>query len=89
MALTEEQLETISDALVPLFQYLEKEVIVDVAKRIKESLAYTRAAELKVESLQKLGYSPARIRKEAMKILNSDSDFRKEVAKTRWSIKKQ
>lgn len=88
MALTEEQLEIISDALVPLFQYLEKEVIVDVAKRIKESLAYTRAAELKVESLQKLGYSPARIRKEAMKILNSDPDFRKEVAKNTLEHKK-
>lgn len=89
MALTDEQLEIISDALVPLFQYLEKEVIVDVANRIKESLAYTRTAELEVESLQRLGYSPARIRKEAMKILKADPDFRKQVAKNTLEQKKK
>ena len=69
MALTDEQLEIISDAMVPLFQYLEEQVIIDVAKRIKESMAYTRTAELEAESMQRLGYSPARIRKEAMKII--------------------
>ena len=89
MALTDEQLEIISDALVPLFQYLEKEVIIDVAKRIKESLAYTRTAELEVENLQRLGYSPARIRKEAMKILKSDPDFRKQVVKNTLEHKKK
>ena len=63
MALTDEQLEIISEALLPLFQYLEKEVIIDVANRIKKSLAYTRTAELKAESMQRMGYSPVQIRK--------------------------
>jgi len=89
MALTDKQLEIISDALLPLFQYLEREVIADVAKRIKNSLAYTRTAELKVESMQRLGYSPAVIRKEAMKLLKADSEFRKMVAKNTLEHKKE
>lgn len=89
MALTDKQLEVISEALLPLFQHLEQEVIVDVANRIKESMAYTRTAELEVESMQKLGYSPARIRKEAMKILESDAEFRKMVAKNTLEHKKK
>ena len=89
MALTDKQLEIISDALLPLFQYLEREVIADVAKRIKHSLAYTRTAELKAESMQRLGYSPAVIRKEAMKLLKSDPEFRKMVAKNTLEHKKE
>lgn len=87
--LTDEQLEYISDVLRPLFQYLEHEVIVDVARRIKESLAYTRTAEIEAQSLSRLGYSPARIRKEAMKLLRSDAEFRKIVAKNTLEHKKQ
>ena len=36
--LTDEQLEYISAAIVPLFQYLEKEVIADIARRIAKTL---------------------------------------------------
>ena len=79
--LTEEQEEIISQALRPLFEYLEQSVISDVAKRISETLAYTRTAELEVEHLQKLGYSPSRIRKEVMKRLNATPEYRKMVAK--------
>ena len=86
--LTDEQLEIISDALTPLFQYLEHEVIVDVANRIKNSLAYTRSAEFKAESMQRMGFSPARIRREAMKLLNADAEFKKVVAKNTLEHKK-
>ena len=51
MALTEAQKEIISDAIQPLFQYLEKEVIVDVARRIQKTLTYTRTAELQAMSM--------------------------------------
>lgn len=88
MALTDEQLEIISEALLPLFQYLEKEVIIDVANRIKKTLAYTRTAELKVESMQRMGYSPVQIRKEAMKLLNSDAEFQKVVTENTSEHKK-
>lgn len=89
MALTDEQLEYISDALIPLFQYLEEQVIIDVANRIKESMAYTRTAELEAINMRKLGYSPARIRKEAMKLLKSDPEYRKLVAKNTLEHKKK
>lgn len=89
MALTDEQLEIISEALLPLFQYLEKEVIIDVARRIKKTLTYTRTAELQAMSMRELGYSPAKIRKEAMKLLNSDKEFRKAVAKNTLEYKRE
>ncbi len=88
MALTDRQLEIISESLVPLFQYLETEVIIDVANRIKNSLAYTRTAELEAESMQRMGYSPAKIRSTAMKLLRSDPEFRKMVAKNTLDHKK-
>ncbi len=88
MALTDEQLEIISEALTPLFQYLEKEVIADIARRIQKTLTYTRTAELQAMAMRELGYSPAKIRKEAMKILNADSEFRKIVAKNTLEYKR-
>lgn len=87
--LTEEQLEYISAAIVPLFQYLEKEVIADIARRIAKTLTYSRTAELQAIAMMKLGYSPAWIRKEAMKMLNADPDFRKAVAKNTLEYKRE
>lgn len=87
--LTDEQLEYISVAIVPLFQYLEKEVIADIARRISKTLTYSRTAELQAIAMMKLGYSPAKIRKEAMKMLNADPDFRKAVAKNTLEYKRE
>jgi len=74
-------MEYISDALVPLFQYLESEVISDVAQRVKATTAFTRTAELEAQALYELGYSPAAIRKKVMKKLNANPEYRKLVAK--------
>ena len=87
--LSEEQLEIIEEALVPLFQYLEREVIVDIARRIQKTMTYTRTAELQAHSMSELGYSPARIRKEAMKLLTSDPEYRKAVAKNTLEYKRE
>lgn len=87
--LSEEQLEIISEAITPLFQYLEKEVITDIARRIAKTLTYSRTAELQAMSMADLGYSPARIRKEAMKILNADPEYRKAVAKNTLEYKRE
>lgn len=87
--LSEEQLEIISETITPLFQYLEKEVIADIARRIAKTLTYSRTAELQAIAMMKLGYSPARIRKEAMKMLNADPDFRKAVAKNTLEYKRE
>ncbi|MBE5867980.1 MAG: hypothetical protein E7293_03350 [Lachnospiraceae bacterium] len=89
MSLTDQQLEIVSEAIEPLFQYLEKEVIVDVARRIKKTLTYSRTAELQAMSMRELGYSPAKIRSEAMKILNADPEFRKAVAKNTLEYKRE
>lgn len=86
--LSDEQLEIISEAIQPLFQYLEKEVIADIARRIQKTLTYTRTAELQALSMRELGYSPARIRKEVMKILNADPEYRKQVAKNTLEYKR-
>lgn len=87
--LTDEQLDILSEALAPLFQYLEHEVIVDIARRIKKTMTYSRTAELQALSMRELGYSPSRIRKEAMKLLNADPAYRKAVAKNTLEYKKQ
>lgn len=73
-------MDIIGDTLSPLFDYLEQEIIADVARRIKKTATYTRTAELHALSLRKLGYSPDRIRSEAMKMLRADAAYRKEVA---------
>jgi hypothetical protein len=75
--------------LSPLFQYLEQEVISDIARRIAKTMKYTRTAENMAVSMYRKGYSPAYIRKEAMKKLNADKDFRKEVAKNTVEYKKE
>lgn len=87
--LSDEQLEIISEALQPLFQYLEHEVIADIVRRIKKTLTYSRTAELQALSMKALGYSPARIRKEAMKLLKADPGFRKQVAKNTLEYKRE
>lgn len=86
--LTTEQEEIIGSALSPLFQYLEHEVIKDVANRIRETMAYSRTAEIEAQQLYELGFSPARIRKEAMKLLRADLEYRKAVAKNTLDHKK-
>lgn len=87
--LSDEQIEIIVEALIPLFNYLEQEVILDTAERIRDTMAYTRTAELKAISMRALGYSPARIRKECMKLLNADEKYRKTVAKNTLEHKRE
>ena len=86
--LTPDQLNILGDALVPLFQYLEHEVIVDVARRISKTMTYTRTAELMAMDMQRLGYSPAKIRAEALKVLKADKEYQKAVEKNTLEYKK-
>ncbi len=59
-----------------------------MARRIAGTLRYTRTAEIQAAAMRDLGYSPARIRKEAMKILNADKNYRQTVAKNTLEYKK-
>ena len=87
--LSDEQLDILSEAIQPLFQYLEKEVIADIARRIQKTLTYSRTAENQAVAMRNLGFSPARIRKEAMKLLNADAEYRKAVARNTLEYKKE
>lgn len=87
--LSDEQLDVLSGALAPLFQNLEAWVITDVARRIKNTMMYTRTAELEVEALQKLGYSPASIRAEVMRILRADKEFQRQVEENTLAFKRE
>lgn len=89
MALTDEQLDILSESLQPLFQHLEKEVIADVARRMQKTLTYTRTAELQVMSMRELGFSPAKIQREALKLLNADEEFRKQIEENTLQYKKE
>lgn len=87
--LSDEQMDVLSGALAPLFQNLEAWVITDVARRIKNTMMYTRTAELEVEALQKLGYSPSRIRSEVMRILRADKAFQRQVEENTLAFKRE
>ena len=87
--LNNEQLDLIADVIRPLYQSLEQDIIYDIARRIKKTLTYTRTAELMVMEMEKLGYSPARIRAEALKVLRADKEFQKIVEKNTLEYKKE
>ena len=87
--LNNEQLDLIADVIRPLYQSLEQDVIYDIARRIKKTLTYTRTAELMVMQMEDLGYSPAKIRAEALKILRADKEFQKVVEKNTLEYKKE
>ena len=87
--LTEDQLDIIGNAIAPLFEHLEQEVIRDVARRILKTMKYTRTAELQASALAEMGYSPSRIRHEAMRIIHADPALRKEIAKNTLQYKRE
>lgn len=87
--LSDEQLDVLSGALVPLYQHLESWVIADVARRIRDTLKYTRTAELEVKALQALGYSPAQVRTRVMKLLRADKEYQKQVEENTLQYKRE
>lgn len=87
--LSEQQLEILSDAIRPLFQHLEQEVILDIARRVQKTMTYTRTAELMAMDMQKLGYSPNKIRAEVMKVLRADKAYMKTVEDNTIAYKKE
>lgn len=83
------QLEILSDAIRPLFQYLEREVVLDIARRVQKTMTYTRTAELMAMDMQKLGYSPNKIRSDVMKVLRADEAYQKAVEANTIAYKKE
>lgn len=83
------QLEILSDAIRPLFQYLEREVVQDIARRVQKTMTYTRTAELMAMDMQKMGYAPNKIRSDVMKVLRADKTYQKVVEENTVAYKKE
>ena len=76
MSLSEEQIEILADKyIIGLYQSMEKEVIADIARRVKKMERFTETAELMAKSMVEQGYSAVKIRAEVMKYLNADKDY--------------
>ncbi len=78
--LTENQYEMLGDKIATLYQDLEREVIADIARRVKKTARLTETAELIAKAMMDKGTSPAKIRTEVMKLLRADPAYKKEVA---------
>ena len=62
MALTEEQIEHLADKyLVGLYQQMEKDVIQDVARRVRKTDRLTETAEIMARNMHEQGFSTSQI----------------------------
>lgn len=74
-------MELLSDKYITgLYQELERNVISDIARRVKKTGRFTETAELMAKSMKLQGYSPEQIRVDVMKMLRADADYQREVA---------
>ena len=74
-------MEILSDKyIIGLYQELEREVIADIARRVKKTGRFTETAEIMAKSMKMQGYSPEQIRIDVMKLLRADKDYQNEVA---------
>lgn len=81
MALTDEQVEVLADQyLTDLYQNLEKDVIQDVARRVRKTGRLTETAELMARSMHEQGFSTAKIYAEVMRTLRADPEYMMMVA---------
>ena len=75
--------------IMSLYQDMEDEVIVDIARRVKKTGRYTETAELMAKSMRAQGYSPSKIRAEVMKMLRADKEYQKAVAENTKAYKQE
>lgn len=83
MGLTSKQIDIIADKYVGgLYDDLEREVIADIARRVKKTGRYTETAELMAKAMREQGYNTAKIQREVMKQLRADKEYKRNVAQT-------
>ena len=88
--LSEEQIELLGDKyLVGLYQDLEREVLQDIARRVRKTERLTETAEIMVKSMRENGYSAAEIHAEVMKKLNATPEYRRMVAENTYAYKQE
>lgn len=81
MALTDAQIETLADKyLVGLYQQMEKDVIQDLARRVRKTGRLTETAEIMARNMHEQGFSTTKIYTEVMKTLQADPAYMAEVA---------
>ena len=88
MALTDEQIEKLADKyLVGLYQNMEKDVLQDIARRVRKTGRLTETAEIMARNMHEQGFSTAQIYAEVMRILQADPAYIKEVAENTKAYK--
>ena len=88
--LSEEQIELLGDKyLVCLYQELEREVLQDIARRVRKTERLTETAEIMAKSMRENGYSAAEIHAEVMKKLNATPEYRRMVAENTYAYKQE
>lgn len=78
--LSDEQIDVLSEALMPYFDELEQWVIQDIARRLDETLTYSGTIENELAAMKRLGCSPAKMRREVMRLLGADRNLKKYIA---------
>ena len=87
---SEEQIELLGDKyLVGLYQELEREVLQDIARRVRKTERLTETAEIMAKSMRENGYSAAEIHAEVMKKLNATPAYRRMVAENTYAYKQE
>ena len=87
--LSDEQIDVLSEALMPYFDELEQWVIQDVVRRLDKTLTYSGTIENELAAMKSLGYSPSKIRCEAMKLLGADKNLKKLIAEQTAEYKRE
>lgn len=86
--LTEEQVEQLVDKyLIGIYQNMEKDVIQDIARRVRKTERLTETAELMAKSMAEQGFSTDKILAEVMRTLRADPEYRALVAENTRAYK--
>lgn len=79
----------IDSYIIGLYQDMEKEIIADIARRVKKTGRYTETAELMAKSMIEQGYSAEKTQAEVMKMLRADTAYRNAVAENTKAYKRE
>ena len=66
---------------------MEREVIADIARRVKKTGRYTETAELMAKAMREQGYNTAKIQREVLKTLRADKSYKSTVAQNTKAYK--
>ena len=81
MALTDAQIELLTEKyIINLYADLEREVIGDIARRLRKAERFTETAELQAKFMMQQGFSPSKIRAEVMRAVSSDPEYQRWLA---------